>query len=371
MRCSIIHPFSLSFITNKGNVENHKLSTDVMNKEATTLPKIAGILPVYNVAPYLRECLDSLVNQTYPNLTIIAINDGSTDNSGEILREYQDKFSNIEVITQKNKGLSGARNTGLARIQKMDTTFNFVVFFDSDDYYDIHYLEEMVKPFSMYPGIAYTSCGWCNFDKNGSIPIKKFPNEQYSFASSTEDVINQYLRLGKWSNHPAGTFALPNKLFREELVRGTTFDTSLKKCEDQDWLLPMINKFKGCVVVNKLLYFRRRRKSSLSHVTKSWENDLTVFCRVYELPEIQGTYLHHCMKSKLTEAVWNEMRYEINRKELSPLLQKTLALVRTFSISSVTGKQKKRLAIIKLGNTALRFALSRTAQCTTSDANFD
>lgn len=355
----------------KGGSENYTLIVGVMNKDAPVQPKIVGILPVYNVAPYLRECLDSLVNQTYPNLTIIAVNDGSTDNSGDILKEYQNKFSNIEVITQTNKGVSGARNAGLARINELNTTFDYVAFFDSDDYYDIHYLEEMVKPFSMCPGIAYTSCGWCNFDKNGSIPIKNFPIEQYSFASSTEDVINQYLRLGKWSNHPAGTFALPNKLFREELVRGTTFDTSLKKCEDQDWLLPMINKFKGCVVVNKLLYFRRRRKSSLSHVTKSWEYDLKVFCRIYELPEIQGTYLHHCMKSKLTEAVWNEMRYELNRKELSTQLQKTLNLVRKFSISSVTGKQKKRLAIIKLGNTALRFVLSRTAQRSADIAGFD
>lgn len=342
-----------------------------MNKEASTLPKIAGILPVYNVAPYLRECLDSLVNQTYPNLTIIAVNDGSTDSSADILKEYQEHFSNIEVITQENKGLPGARNTGLKRIQEMETSFDFIAFFDSDDYYDVRYIEEMVKPFSKHPEIAYTSCGWCNFDKTGNLPIKDFPNEPYSFARTNNEVIDQYLQFGKWSRHPAGALGLPNKLFRSEFVYNTSFDTSLKKCEDQNWMLPMIGKFKACAAVNQLLFFRRRRKNSLSHITKSWEYDLKVFCRLYELPEIQGTYLHHCMKSKLTEAVWNEMRFELNRKELSPQLQKAMAIVRKFNFSSVTAKQKKRLAIIKLGNTAMKLALSRTAQRTIGDNGFD
>ena len=76
-------------------------------------PKISIIVPVYNVEAYLPQCLDSLINQTYGNLEIICINDGSPDGSGQILREYAARDSRVHVIKQENQGLSGARNTGL------------------------------------------------------------------------------------------------------------------------------------------------------------------------------------------------------------------------------------------------------------------
>ena len=74
---------------------------------------ISVIIPVYNVENYLRQCLDSILNQTYTDFEVICVNDGSTDNSLNILNEYAQKDSRIKVISQKNKGLSGARNTGL------------------------------------------------------------------------------------------------------------------------------------------------------------------------------------------------------------------------------------------------------------------
>ena len=74
---------------------------------------ISIIVPVYNTAPYLPQCLDSLVNQTYRDIEIICVNDGSTDNSPDILKAYAERDSRILVIHQENLGLSGARNKGL------------------------------------------------------------------------------------------------------------------------------------------------------------------------------------------------------------------------------------------------------------------
>ena len=71
------------------------------------------LVPVYNVEQYLPRCLDSLIRQTYTNIEIIVVNDGSTDGSLAICREYAEKDKRIKVIDQQNKGLSGARNTGL------------------------------------------------------------------------------------------------------------------------------------------------------------------------------------------------------------------------------------------------------------------
>ncbi len=74
---------------------------------------VSIIIPIYDVECYLKECLDSVINQTYKNLDIILINDGSMDNSGEIALEYSKKDSRITLINQTNQGLSVARNTGL------------------------------------------------------------------------------------------------------------------------------------------------------------------------------------------------------------------------------------------------------------------
>lgn len=90
---------------------------------------ISVILPVYNVEKYLRECLDSLLNQEYQNFELIAVNDGSTDNSLSILQEYQSKFDKFILVNQKNKGLSEARNSGLRHVRG-----KYIYFLDSDDY---------------------------------------------------------------------------------------------------------------------------------------------------------------------------------------------------------------------------------------------
>ncbi|MDO5470010.1 MAG: glycosyltransferase family 2 protein [Akkermansia sp.] len=99
-----------------------------------TSPVISVIVPVYNTAPWLRRCLDSICSQSYGNLEILCINDGSTDNSAEILKEYAAKDARIKVFTQENAGLSAARNTGLEH-----STGEWVTGVDSDDY--------------LYPGI--------------------------------------------------------------------------------------------------------------------------------------------------------------------------------------------------------------------------
>ena len=94
-----------------------------------TNSKVTIIVPVYNVEKYLRKCLDSLINQTYKNLEIIVIDDGSMDSSGKICDEFAEKDDRVIVIHQKNAGVSIARNVGLDRMSG-----DYVTFVDSDDY---------------------------------------------------------------------------------------------------------------------------------------------------------------------------------------------------------------------------------------------
>ena len=94
--------------------------------------KFSIIIPVYNVEKYLRQCLDSVLAQTYPDWEAICVNDGSTDSSPAILKEYADKDKRIKVIHQSNMGVSGARNTGIRESQG-----DYLFFLDSDDWIDV------------------------------------------------------------------------------------------------------------------------------------------------------------------------------------------------------------------------------------------
>ena len=109
-------------------------------QEIQESPLVSVIIPIYNVEKYLRECLDSVINQSYTNLEIICVNDGSTDSSGEIVQEYAKKDCRIVYIEQQNSGQSIARNVGLERVKG-----EWIYFLDADDYIDLDCLEEMVS----------------------------------------------------------------------------------------------------------------------------------------------------------------------------------------------------------------------------------
>ena len=106
-----------------------------MNKRT---PKISIIIPVYNTEEYLRECLDSVIEQTLKDIEIILVDDGSTDNSGKICDEYREKDTRITVIHQENRGQGKARNEAL-KISNGE----YIGFIDSDDWIDLDFYEKL------------------------------------------------------------------------------------------------------------------------------------------------------------------------------------------------------------------------------------
>ena len=112
---------------------------------------ISVIVPIYNVEKYIQKCLDSILNQTYRKIEIILVNDGSTDKSGEIAKQYQRDYSNIRYFEKKNGGLSDARNFGLSK-----ATGDYICFIDSDDYIDENLFSNLEKYLEMdYDMIKY------------------------------------------------------------------------------------------------------------------------------------------------------------------------------------------------------------------------
>lgn len=103
-------------------------------------PLVSIVVPIYNVENYLEECLDSLINQTYKNIEVLMVNDGSNDNSGDIAQQYSKKDSRFKYIYQENQGLSAARNTGIK-----ESKGDYISVIDSDDWVEPDYVEAMLK----------------------------------------------------------------------------------------------------------------------------------------------------------------------------------------------------------------------------------
>lgn len=130
------------------------------------MEKISVIVPIYNVEPYIHRCIDSILNQTYPDFELILVDDGSPDNCGDICDEYAEKDNRILVIHQQNSGLSAARNTGLDWVFA-NSDSQWVCFVDSDDWVHPDYLRVL------YDGVLQTGCelSACTFLRTEGEPL--------------------------------------------------------------------------------------------------------------------------------------------------------------------------------------------------------
>ena len=172
------------------------------------MSKVSVIIPVYNVEKYLRECLNSVVNQTLKDIEIICVNDGSTDNSLAILQEYAKNDKRIVLINQENKNAGAARNTGLAH-----ATGEYLSFLDSDDFFELNMLEEM------YNSAKENSLDIviCDYDKYNTVEkIYKAPKKTLT-TDSWDGIIFNYKDV------PDGIFtgfliAAWNKMFSRKFI---------------------------------------------------------------------------------------------------------------------------------------------------------
>ena len=114
-------------------------------------PKITVLMPVYNVSKFLPKCLQTLMDQTFRDFRLIAVNDGSTDNCLEILRDFEARYHNITVIDQPNRGMSMARNAALALADS-----KYICFVDSDDYLAPTFLQELYQAITILLAVIIT-----------------------------------------------------------------------------------------------------------------------------------------------------------------------------------------------------------------------
>ena len=132
--------------------------------------KVSIVIPIYNVEKYLDRCIKSVVNQTYSNLEIILVDDGSTDSSGSLCDLWAKNDKRIYVIHKQNAGLGMARNSGLEL-----STGEYIFFLDSDDYVDVTLVEKCLKKANEYDAdvVIY---GRTNVDEDGLLDVRKMTN---------------------------------------------------------------------------------------------------------------------------------------------------------------------------------------------------
>ena len=223
------------------------------------LPLISIIIPVFNVAPYLREALDSVINQTYANVEIIIIDDGSTDESGAICDEYRHD-PRVRVIHQENKGLSAARNAGLVLM-----TGEMVAFLDSDDAYCLDYISSMHHAMLLHSSDVVI-CKYTIHHTTGKM------DNSIKEEIRPEAIEGMYERTQALRAFVDGTIncSVWNKLYKSELWKNVRFPVG-HVYEDMETICSIFDISRSIYVLNDLLYLHRKRPGSIT-TTKSWEN---------------------------------------------------------------------------------------------------
>ena len=240
----------------------------ILGKERSFMTeKITVIVPVYNVEHYLDKCLDSVIKQTYKNIEIIVVNDGSTDNSGEICQEYAQKDNRIVYIEKENGGLSDARNAGLDQM-----TGSYVTFVDSDDWIEQDYVETLYQKITEYQAdIAIGN--YYSFDEERSVFLFHILGDSY--YEKAHDNVSIFENL--YENQEMRSFALISawgKLYKARLFEQLRFD--IGKLGEDGYLNQKVYLLSEKVIyLNKGLYAYRIRKGSLSRIwTEKWMHAL-------------------------------------------------------------------------------------------------
>lgn len=213
-------------------------------------PLISVIVPIYNVEKYLETCIESIQKQSYKNLEIILVNDGSPDDSPEICEKYRKIDSRIIVIHKKNGGLSSARNAGL-KIAKGE----IIVCVDSDDW--IH--EDMIQ--TMFDNLVKYDADMsvCNFEikeENGPESTKKF--------SGKTEVLNREQAM-QYAILPEKYYGFAwNKMYRKTILKDMLYDETIRKGEDSPFTCEYISKCDKVVYQDIPLYYYRQDSVSIT-----------------------------------------------------------------------------------------------------------
>lgn len=228
---------------------------------------ISVVVPVYNVEKYIHQCVDSILTQTYKNIEVILVDDGSPDNCPAICDEYAQKDNRVKVVHKQNGGSSSARETGINFC-----VGDYIMVVDSDDWVDINTIEHCVKIINNHNNLDCVIFSYIKERKNSSYEKHLFKGDKY-FLSKDEFEDNIYCRLFGLTNerltHPESLEYLTSccmKLYRRDLLRDIMYvDTKqVGSGEDGIFCICALKDCKSAVYLDKPFYHYRANESSIT-----------------------------------------------------------------------------------------------------------
>ncbi len=340
------------------NTKIQSCSPNVLAEDCSA--KVAVIVPVYNTGKYLDECLCSLLNQSHRNLIIIAVDDGSTDNSLEVLNFYAQRDPRVRVIHRANGGVSAARNTGLDAVEA-DGTFTHVWFFDSDDIAAPNIVSKCLQ--ALRENKAQVAIfGWSSFDKKGIISEDIYYRKETCLDE--KDIITDYFDYTSRHSKRKTTawLGLQNKIFDINSIKDIRFDEAIRISEDMLFFCDFLQKRKCGIIVNNIGFYYRTRASSASHSSDVTEYQLTSILHYAKNHE----KLHEDIKRLLGRDAylcwWRFLKFSVITLHSQASIKKARtyfkSITKTFGFSCAPSSMKKRTPIYLLGDWAISFYLT-------------
>ena len=246
---------------------------------------ISILVPVYNVDKYLRVCLDSLINQTYQNIEIVLVDDGSKDGSGKICDEYAQKDTRIVVVHKENEGVAKARVTAFEHSHG-----ELITFVDSDDYVDKQYVEKLATPI-LVDDCDMVSCDYCKvLDGKIIIPSPKRTGV-YEKKEISDFIRNHYFYDEECKGYGMTIFLCTKMIKRKFAHDGLKEGVDLWLGEDQIGVFQMLmNCNKLCLIPDRLYYYVQYAGQATTKYNKSlWENISTLMER-YQRIDAKGDF---------------------------------------------------------------------------------
>lgn len=280
---------------------------------------ISVIVPVYNVEKYLLQCVDSILSQTYDNIQVILVDDGSTDASSTICDEYACKDNRVEVIHKTNGGLSSARNAGIDAARG-----EYIIFIDSDDYWASNGLLQSAVENCMGENLVIWKYQHCGEHETVLLQSTSWDVRRFSI-----DIDYKYLLASGTIVASACFMAIPTQWFRDGSLHFKMGEVS----EDVEWFAKVLSLSTEIILLDAPLYVYRVRSSSISN-TVSEKTLYNMYNHILWLKEFAEQNQKDVLKYYLAEQTANYIIvlsrsvYDSddvkNAKELVPLLHYSL-----------------------------------------------
>lgn len=268
-------------------------------------PLVSVIIPVYNVQDYLSECIESVLNQSYQNLEVIVINDGATDNSGDIINKYRDSDERIVAIVQTNKGIAESRNVGINH-----ATGEYIYFLDSDDKIALNMFEVLI------PQMQSKNLEMIHFNAEAfSDEGLSFDKKQYIRRRNEQELnsLKAFLETEQYSSSVC-LYITKRKLLLSNKQR---FITGILH-EDEDYTFRLMGTASKQMFTEDVMFYRRYRKGSIMTSSRSLRNIqgyykvFTSLANFYETKKINDKRL----KSHVTMFFLHSLRLAIQLNQL-------------------------------------------------------